>query len=83
MEEQLQLHVGGLASATEEHLRWLDQPLRIGDEVRVRVLKDAPVDAPSSRSKIDRAKDLRAQKKYVRDMAKKFGWKIQYASCKT
>jgi hypothetical protein len=58
-------------------LEWLNRELKIGDEVRVRVVQDAAIDQPRSRKRIDRAKDLRAQKRYVKEMAKKFGWKIQ------
>lgn len=77
MEEELSLHVGGLISPTEEHVRWLDRGLKVGDEVRIAIAEDAKVDRPSHRKRRDRAKELRSQKRYVREMAKKFGWKIQ------
>ena len=77
VEEELTLHVGGLISPTEEHVRWLDCSLKVGDEVRIRVVADAPADRPRSRERRDRSKELRSQKRYVREMAKRFGWKIQ------
>src|SRR4051794_37725859 len=77
VEEELTLHVGGLISPAEEHVRWLDHDLKIGDEVRITVAEDSKVDRPRSREGRDRAKELRSQKRYVREMAKKFGWKIQ------
>ena len=77
VEEELTLHVGGLITPTEEHVRWLDCSLKVGDEVRIRVVADAPVDRPRSRERRDRSKELRSQKRYVREMAKRFGWKIQ------
>ncbi len=70
------LHVGGLITPTAEHVRWLDRNLKVGDEVCIRVIEDAPIDRPRSRERLDLSKDLRAQKRYVKQMAKKFGWKI-------
>ena len=77
VEEELTLHVGGLISPTEEHVRWLDRGLKVGDEVRIAIAENAKVDRPSHRVRRDRARELRSQKRYVREMAKKFGWKIQ------
>ena len=77
VEEELGLHIGGLVTPTEEHVRWLDRDLKAGDEVRIVVVDDAKVDRPRSRERRDPAKDLRSQKRYVRALAKKFGWKIQ------
>jgi len=75
--EELTLHVGGFIAPSGEHVRWLDRKLKVGDEVSIRVVKDALIDQPSSRQQRDQSKELRSQKRYVRDMAKKFGWKIQ------
>ena len=75
--EELTLHVGGLITSTEEHVRWLDRKLKVGDEVSIRVIERAPVDRPRSRERRDRSKELRSQKRYVREMAKRFGWKIK------
>jgi hypothetical protein len=77
VEEELRLHVGGLVTATEEHVRWQERDLKIGDEVRVVIAEDAKIDRPRSRYRDDPAKALRSQKRYVREMAKQFGWKIQ------
>jgi len=59
-DEELTLHVGGLVTPTDERVRWLDRKLKVGDEVSIRVAKDAPVDRPKSRERRDRSKDLRA-----------------------
>ena len=76
--EELTLDVGGLISPKEEYVRWLDRAaLQVGDEVRIIVAKAAKVDRPRSRKQSDPAEDLRRQKRYVREMAKRFGWKIQ------
>lgn len=77
VEEELTLHVGGLITPTNEHVRWLDRKLKVGDEVSIRIVEDAPIDRPRSREQRDRAKELRSQKRYVREMAKRLGWKIQ------
>ena len=77
VKEELTLHVGGLISPAGEHVRWLDRELKVGDEVRIRVAEDGRVDRPRSRQRRDRAKELRSQKRYVREMARKFGWRIQ------
>jgi len=76
VEEELRLHVGGLITPAQEHVRWLDCDLKIGDEVRICVAEAAKVDRPRSRERRDHAKELRSQKRYVREMAKRFGWKI-------
>lgn len=77
VEEELSFHVGGLISTTGEHLIWQEaKSLRIGDEVKVRIIEAEKVDKPAARKTPDLALGLRAQKKYVRKMAKQFGWKI-------
>ncbi|MGC3957334.1 MAG: hypothetical protein QM813_05055 [Verrucomicrobiota bacterium] len=80
VEEELTLHVGGIVIPAQETVRWLDRNLKVGDEVRIIVGQDSKVDHPRSRERLDRAKELRSQKRYVREMAKKFGWKIQTKS---
>jgi hypothetical protein len=77
VEEELTLHVGGLVTPTDEHVRWLDRKLKVGDEVSIRVVESAPIDPPSSRERRNHSNELRSQKRYVKEMAKKFGWKLQ------
>jgi hypothetical protein len=77
VEQEITLDVGGLITPTDEHVRWLDCKLKVGDEVRIRIVDNAPSERPHSREKRDRSKELRSQKRYVREMAKRFGWKIQ------
>lgn len=73
----LSLHVGGLNSSTGEHLIWQEaHPIAVGDKLMVEVVESARADKPTSRRKPDPAADLRARKKYVRQMAKELGWKI-------
>jgi hypothetical protein len=72
------LQVGGLQSSVDKHLRWVEQkPLRINDEIRIEILDTDSVDEPTERYPVDPAKNLAHQKRYVRQMAKRFGWKIQ------
>jgi len=74
--ERLHLHVGGLLIPQDEHVRWQDRDLTVGDDVRVKIIEIDTVDAPTKRFPRDPKKDVRAQKQYVRTMAKKIGWKI-------
>jgi hypothetical protein len=74
--EELSLQVGGLAN--EEHLKWTTQKrLRVGDEIRVKIVEAASVDRPVKKQPIDPTETLRAKKRYVRMIAKELGWKIQ------
>ena len=75
--ECLHLHVGGLLIPQEEHVRWQDRNLALGDDIRIKVVEIETVDAPTKRYPRDPNKEVREQKRYVRTMAKKFGWKIQ------
>jgi hypothetical protein len=78
-EERLSLQVGGLAN--KEHLNWTGlKRLRVGDEIRVKIVEAASVDRPVERKRIDPTETLRAKKRYVRMVAKELGWKIQSQS---
>ena len=75
--EQLFLEVGGLKTLERENLRWRGQPsVKVGDEVRIKVVEAKRVPKPTARNREYPADTLRAQKRYVRQMAKQFGWKI-------
>ena len=71
------LRVGGLLIPDEEHVTWHDSNLAVGDDVRIKIVETETVDAPTKRHPRDPKKEVRAQKRYVRTMAKKLGWKIQ------
>jgi len=47
--ERLHLHVGGLLIPQEEHVRWQDRDLAVGDEIRIRIVESDKVDAPTKR----------------------------------
>jgi len=74
--EDLFIEVGGLISPRREHVGWLQRSLRLGDDVRITVVERESVDRPRSRKRTDPTQELRAQKKYVRQMAKRLGWRI-------
>ncbi len=71
-----ELDVGGLISSTNEHVKWLNRTLRIGDEVTVKVVDTTSVNKPRKRQRSDPAKELEHQKHYVKTLAKQLGWKI-------
>ena len=75
--EESILHVGGLITASNEHVRWVDRKLKIGDEIRIVIDRKGNINKPRHRKRINRAQELRAQKSYVKAMAEKFGWTIQ------
>ena len=47
--EQCDLHLGGLDSIAEEHLRWVNGELEPGDEVTIRILPPGEFDPPQER----------------------------------
>ena len=49
LSDDIQVSLGGLDSETKEHLRWLRQDLRPGDEVMIRVLPFGEHDTPLER----------------------------------
>ncbi|HUM07224.1 MAG TPA: hypothetical protein VLT90_17275 [Terriglobales bacterium] len=72
------LEVGGLVSLTKEHVRWaIHKPVKVGDRIQIRICEAKSVDRPRKTFKANPQADLRAEKRYVRMMAKKFGWRIQ------
>jgi len=80
--EDLFLHVGGLAN--EEHIDWVRQKhLRVGDEIRVKVLESRSNDKAVRRRRNNPAETLKAKKHYVRRMAKELGWKIETKSTRS
>jgi len=67
--ERLHLHVGGLNTLTDEHVRWQDRNLRVGDEIRIRIANRKRADIPVKRFPRDPSKELEVQKHYVREYA--------------
>ena len=73
---ELWLTVGGLISATEEHVRWKVPHLKLGDKVALRIVETDLVDKPVERFRTDSKQDERNSKAYVRAVAKEYGWKL-------
>lgn len=75
--QRLHLHVGGLLLPEGEHVRWVGRPLRIGDKVEVKIVECDTVNKPRKRFPRDPKREIKSQKRYVRNIAKKFGWTIE------
>lgn len=74
---ELFMSVGGLDCTTDEHLRWKENfHLKVGDEIRIKIIEAKSVDRPRKRFARDRAGELKSKKLYVRRMAKELGWEI-------
>ena len=74
---ETQVYVGGLISPQGEHVMWRQSRLRPGDELRVKIVETETVDKPLRRFSRDHTADEQRKKRYVLQMAKQFGWKIQ------
>lgn len=75
--DEVALTVGGLVRAMEEHVHWVErQKLQTGDEIQVKVIEAESADNPQRRFSRDAAAELKQQKQYVRQMAKRFGWRV-------
>jgi hypothetical protein len=71
------LNVGGLNTVKDEHVRWVDRDLRVGDEVRIRISNGRRADKPVEHIPRDRSKEVESMKRYVREYAKQLGWEIK------
>jgi hypothetical protein len=74
---ETRLYVGGLVLPQNEHVRWEKALLRVGDEVRLKVVEAETVDKPRVRVARDLASEAEAEKRHLRKLVKKFGWKIR------
>ena len=53
-EEGFFLQVGGLISQTKEHANWINQkPLRVGDNIRVKIIETDLADKPVEQYRLD------------------------------
>ena len=73
---ETRLYVGGLDVDKNEHVSWKEAIFRAGDEVRVKIVETKTLDVPIRRDSRDPAAEVEAEKRHVRKLAKKFGWKI-------
>jgi hypothetical protein len=75
--EYIRLDVGGIVESFREHVRWVDRKIKCGDMVSIKIVELTSVDKPREKQRPDPVEDMRRQKRYVRQMAKRFGWKIR------
>jgi hypothetical protein len=73
---ELYLRVGGLISATGDHLIWRNMRLKDGDEVTVKIVQTDRADRPKRKYHMDSAENEKNTKAYVLAIAKKYGWKV-------
>lgn len=76
-------HVGGLENSNGEHVLWTRKRLRTGDKIQVMVVESDSIDKPKRGPRPNPVERLKSEKRYVREMAKRFGWKIQVGSSKS
>ena len=74
--DELLLTIGGLVSVTGEQLIWVSTNLKVGDEIRVKLLDAGSVDEPTKRYFTSSQQDVESQKAYVRAIAQKLGWTV-------
>ncbi len=74
--EELRFSLGGLRSGVGgpgEHLTWYDDSVKIGDEIRVRIVEVAEADKPAKREPQDPNLDRRAGLAHYERLKKKYG----------
>ena len=71
---ELDLSVGGLGggSAGQEHLRWIEQSLRVGDVVEIRVVDVQAADAPAHRIKDDPDLVEQSRRRYYEELRNQY-----------
>jgi hypothetical protein len=72
----LDLRIGGLISATDEHVDWHYAKLSVGDEIAVKIVETNSADPPINRALADQKAIDRLAKARILEWAKKFGWKV-------
>ena len=71
------LDVSGFVTETGGHVTWQRRALRVGDVLRIEVVDVNDIDEPEKVKPKDPAEELRAKKRYVRQMAKELGWTVR------
>ena len=66
--------MNGPDSKRDEHLKWLEGELAVGDEIVIRILETPKSDPPKKREPT--GGDRPAKEVMVRRIAKELGWKI-------
>lgn len=74
--QTLTLDVGAFVSEPsipQEHLKWLAQPLQVGDVVEIRIVEADEVDAPSERRPDDPGIVDRLMRRYYEQLKRAYG----------
>lgn len=70
------LNMTGIRLLTLETVRWQSRSLRMNDEVRIKIIETPKADKSEVMQEAPRD-PRKYEKRYVRRMAKEFGWTIQ------
>lgn len=80
---EVRFEVSGFTLSTQEHVTWDRRVLEVEDEVRIKIIEATAADRPATKIsrpveciREDPKEEIRNQKRYVRQMARKFGWKV-------
>ena len=78
-DDDLFLDTGGINNTAQQLWRWHYRKIKVGDRIQVAVIEADKADKPKDREpeQVSRAEQIRREKQLVRQLAKKFGWKIQ------
>ena len=74
---ETRVYIGGLILPEDEHVFWKQSTLRLGDELRIKIVEKSSVDRPHTRFPRDPAAEAKAEIRHLRKLAKQFGWKLQ------
>jgi hypothetical protein len=78
MEDDTWIDVIGLVKRKRVYVRWKRKDLRAGDEVLLKIVHRKSVDKYRTIRRLEDPKRVEeSTKRYVRGMARRFGWKIQ------
>jgi hypothetical protein len=69
--------IGGLILPQDEHVFRKQSTLRVGDQLRIKIVEKGSVDLPRTRLPRDPAAEAKAEKRDLRKLAKKFGRILQ------
>ncbi|WP_019509129.1 hypothetical protein [Pleurocapsa sp. PCC 7319] len=74
--DSIELQVGGLlhhARHDDEHLDWIKRHLKIGDEIKIRVVESSDLTQPIARRRQDPKLVEKAQRKYYENLKQEYG----------
>jgi hypothetical protein len=74
---ETRLYIGGLVLPQNEHVFWKQAILRVGDEVRLKIVEKHSVDRPRKHTPRDPAAEALAEQRHLQRLAKKFGFELR------